>query len=570
MKKQWFVLGVAGLIGGLVAGKRPLLGRLMDLPPVTYRVRVHRNLSITMPDGIELAADHYQPQSKSALPAILMRTPYGKGNINGFLAQRFAERGYHVLVQDVRGRFRSDGEFEPYVNEQADGVATLDWLAAQPWCDGQVGMWGQSYVGYVQWAAAAVNPPVLRAIVPAITQANLAIGRADNVMLDRTLRWLIMLDAMDTNVAGLPWWQLLPRTFDMRVQDELVAKAAAHLPLQELDTVVFGQPFPVFRNWRAHPDIHTPYWQDIDFRAAVSTVQAPAHFIAGWYDIFLGGQLADYAALAASHAAGNAPQPFLTIGPWTHMDRTNMITTLREGLAWFDAHLKGKRHALARPPVRVFVMGAEVWREYASWPPPATETAYYLEGNGRLSHELPAADTAPDTYLYDPADPTPNVGGALLSPHAGARDNRDLEARADVLTFTTPPLTEALEIVGPVRAVLFVQSSQAYTDFFARLCVVQEDGRSINLCDGITRVMPGVGEPQADGSLRLEIDLWATAYHFEAGQRLRLQLSSGAHPRFARNLGTDESAWTGTEMAAAQQTIYHDAARPSHLLLPLL
>jgi hypothetical protein len=251
------------------------------------------------------------------------------------------------------------------------------------------------------------------------------------------------------------------------------------------------------------------------------------------------------------------------------MDPGGMANALRLGVKWFDAHLKGHRDQLRARPVRLYVMGAEEWREYEDWPPPATETPYFLGENGRLSAQSPPSTSPPDVYCFDPADPTPNVGGALLSRDAGRRDNRPLEARPDVLTYTTPPLEEPVEVIGPVRLLLFVHSDRAYTDFFGRLCDVTPHGRSLNVCDGIFRVEPGRGRRMADGSLRLEIDMWATAYRFRAGHRIRLQVSSGAHPRYARNLGGEELAWTAVTMHPAKQQIFHDWERPSALYLPL-
>jgi putative CocE/NonD family hydrolase len=247
-----------------------------------------------------------------------------------------------------------------------------------------------------------------------------------------------------------------------------------------------------------------------------------------------------------------------------------MMTMLREGLAWFDINLKGDRDRLRQRPVRIHVMGAGEWREMDDWPPPAQETRYFLHPQARLTTEPPGAESPPDQYRYGPSDPTLAVGGAFLGRRgAGPQDNRALEARPDVLCYTTPPLEDDMEIIGPVRLELFVQSSLAYTDFFGRLCDVGPDGRSINVCDGLFRVEPGKGEPQPDGSLRIEVDMWATAYRFRPGHRFRLQVSSGAHPRWSRNLGAGEWLATGTRMAVAQQTVYHDAGHPSALVLPI-
>ncbi|MCA9973510.1 MAG: CocE/NonD family hydrolase, partial [Anaerolineales bacterium] len=331
-RRAWGVGATAVLAA--IGLRRQLLGRALGLPPVAYRVRVRRGVAVTMSDGVRLLADHYAPQTAVPQPAILIRTPYGRRLLNAVYAQRFAERGYHVLCQDVRGRFGSAGTFEPYVAERADGAATIAWLARQPWCNGRVGMWGQSYVGYVQWAAAAAAPEALQAVVPAITQSDLAIGRVDGLQLDRMLRWLVQLDALDANVAGLPGWERLRRLTQAAAQDALVARGASRLPLADADLAMFDQPVPFFRTWLRHPDPADDYWAAVDFSRAVGRVTAPAHLVAGWHDIFLDGQLADYAALRA-----NGRAPFLTIGPWTHTDPAAAAAAIREGLAWFDAHL---------------------------------------------------------------------------------------------------------------------------------------------------------------------------------------------------------------------------------------
>ncbi len=559
------------LFGGLTFSayvlRRQLLAQVLSLPPVKYRVRVQRGLRVPMRDGVTLAADHYQPLSDTPLPTILIRTPYARGGIFGFntafTAPRFAERGYHVICQDVRGRFDSDGDFEPYVHEAVDGVDTLRWITKQPWSDGKVGTWGASYVGYVQWALALSDEDTaaLHSMVLPLTRTFLGSRGNTPFHLDRTLRWVLLLDALHNEMLPAP--EKFGRMFHAPTQDAAIAPALAHLPLADFDEVMLRKQVPFVRQWQAHPP-QDAYWQAVDLTDRAGEAAPPALLIAGWYDIFLDGQLADYTAL---QAAGK--RPYLTVGPWHHYDLRVHLIALQEGLGWVDAHLKGERHRLRASPVRLYVMGAEEWREYPSWPPPASETRYHLHENGRLAPQPPAADSPPDQYRYDPAYPTPHVGGPLLSTHAGPQDNRKLEARDDVMTYTTPPLAEPLEIIGPVTLDLYARSSLAHTDFFGRLCVVDEDGRSTNLCDGILRVTPERVTPQPGGLLHLHLSLWATAYRFRAGQHLRLQVSSGAHPRYARNLGNGESEWTATTMQAADQMIFHDAARPSALLLPV-
>jgi putative CocE/NonD family hydrolase len=262
-------------------------------------------------------------------------------------------------------------------------------------------------------------------------------------------------------------------------------------------------------------------------------------------------------------------QPYLTVGPTWHVSLSNFGTATQEGLAWFDAYLKNDPSRLRKHPARIFVMGSNAWREMDDWPPPAQAARYFLHSKRRLVIDQPAEVSLPDRYIYDPGNPTPAYGGPLLSFNAGPRDQRVLESRSDVLTYTTDPLVEEIEVIGSPRVELDVRSSLEHTDFVARLCDVQPDGRSINLCDGFVRLAPGQGEPQLDGSLKIAFELWPTANCFQRGHRLRLQVCSGAHPRLSRNLGLGEPLTTATDMRGAEQHIYHDAAHPSALILPV-
>lgn len=547
--------------------RRWIYAFVLNLRRPRYGVRVRHDLPMLTYDGLKLTADHYRPSRAGTYPTILIRSPYGRnrrasifGGLLAFVAQRFAERGYHVIVQDVRGRFDSEGIFYPYFNEQADGLATLEWLADQPWFDGQVALWGGSYLGIVQWVIAAESP-LVKAMVPSITASDLRsiLYPDDSVDLGLMLRWPVIFHLLDQ-------YRNLPRMMSLlmlRQTEQAVAPALTHLPLVEDDDIVVGHRVAYFREWLDNSRV-SELWQSAAMQMRVQDIAAPAHLIGGWYDFFLRAQLEDYASLKA---AGRIP--YLTIGPWHHFEVIFSLVEVREGLDWFDAHLKHQFHRLRAAPVRLYVMGADEWRDYASWPPPATPTAYYLQAAGQLRADEPAVFSRPDTYRYDPGDPTPVRGGTLFGADAGPCDNRPLEARADVLTYTSPPLTTPLDVIGHVRARLYVQSSLAHTDFFARLCDVDPAGRSTNLCDGLFRVEPGKGAPQPDGSLCIEVDMWATACRFQPGHRIRLQVSSGAHPRWNRNFGTSDPIGECVELRAAQQTIYHDTEHPSALLLPV-
>ncbi len=566
-------VGLAAVAVGLYAARRRLIARLLGLPPAPYSVAVERGLPVPMRDGATLKADHYFPKAPGSFPTILLRTPYGRGSdlplplglVPAFQHRRLAERGYHVVAQTVRGRLDSAGTFNPFFDEADDGRATLEWLREQPWFDGALGMMGPSYLGYVQWATVAADPDAVRALVPHITAAHLgSLVYPDGAFgLDLTLRWISTLAILVSKGQDSAW--SIVRQLNPTAMDRRLARAFNHLPLRDADIAAVGHPVSYYRDWLAHPGLADPYWRSVDQRASIARTTAPVHLIGGWYDIFLRELLADYARL---RDAGRIP--YLTIGPWWHSDQRGLNAALRETIVWNEAYLKGNPSLLRRQPVRLYVMGADEWRELESWPPPARETPYFLQGAGGLSTEQPAADASPDHYRYDPADPTPSVGGPLLiRPPAGPRDNRALEARPDVLLYTTPPLTADLDIIGPVRLELYVQSSLDHTDVFGRVCDVHPDGRSVNICDGLVRLETGDGAARPDGSRRITIGLWATAHRFARGHRLRLQVSSGAHPRWSRNLGTGEPIATGTRMLPADQAVYHDRAHPSALILPV-
>lgn len=545
--------------------RRHIMARVLKLPPVHHRAHVEENLRVPMADGISLAADHYFPSVYGNFPTVLIRSPYGRnskagafGLLMSFSAQRFAERGYHVLIQDTRGRFESEGVFDPYINERGDGLATLDWLKTQPWFNGAVGLWGGSYLGIVQWVISDAEP--VKAMMPAITGSQLQqIVYPDGALdLNLAIRWMAIFQALDSGRS------LIQGMRQMAKLEQKIAPAFTTLPVIEADKAVVGQPQEFYRKWLEHTDPEDALWQDVHHTMRPQQVAAPVHFIGGWYDFFLRAMLADYNVVKA---AGR--KPYLTIGPWHHFSEIISLKELREGIAWFDAHLKGDVRGLREKPVQIYVMGADEWRDMDEWPPPSQPTHFYLHAHQGLNQEAPEAGEGADHYRYDPADPTPALGGAQFSPLAGPYDNRPLEARPDVLTFTTLPLSQPLEIIGPVRLQLHVKSSLDSTDFFGRLCDVHPNGRSVNICDGLYRIQSGKTEPQPDGSSCIEIDMWATAYHFKPGHRIRLQVSSGAHPRWSRNLGTGDSI-TGSEMKVAHQTVCHDTAHASALVLPVV
>ncbi len=320
----------------------------------------------------------------------------------------------------------------------------------------------------------------------------------------------------------------------------------------------------MFQDWLQHEQPGDPYWEPLDFSRIIPSLGVPVSMVGGWYDYYLPYLLEDHAALVRAGAPVR-----LTVGQWRHSSPAGFLTGLRQALEWFDVHLLGWNVEPDPAGVRVAMMGGGGWRELRAWPPESVATRWYLQAGRGLAPTAPLP-AEPDRYRYEPADPTPAVGGTSLSSNSGPRDNRGLEARADVVTYTSQPLAGELEIIGNVTADLYFSSSLEHTDVFARLCDVAPGGRSTNVCDGLLRLRPAEPPPAADGSVRVRVELWPTAHRFRRGHRIRLQVSSGAHPRYARNPGGGEPLATATTMLGADQAVHHDPEHPSALLLPVV
>jgi putative CocE/NonD family hydrolase len=462
------------------------------------------------------------------------------------------------LVQSCRGTFGSGGSFVPQFHERADGLATLRWLEQQAWFDGRLAMGGPSYLGYVQWAIAADAGPSLRAICPHITMSNLAGHwyRGGSFSLDDAIGWTALISTQEH--VRFPLLQAFLRTTERKVRRNI-----NHLPIAELDEMVVGKRVPFWHDFVNHASLEDPFWAPANHSRRVAEVRVPVSMVTGWYDIFLPLQLADYRALVE---AGNPPR--LLIGPWTHTDGAGMAQQVRETLAMVRTHLCGEADGGREAGVRLHLMGAAQWKDFPSWPPPGfVARPWYLHSGGRLEM-APPAPSQPDRYHYDPADPTPLVGGALLARGAGRRIQNKVEKRSDILIYTSDPLPHDLDVIGDVEAQIFVSSSLEHFDVFVRLCDVDEAGRSTNVCDGIERVDPRRWRRADNGTFEIRVALWPTAQRFRAGHRIRVQVSSGGHPRFIRNLGAGDPLATATAMRAADQAVYHEPGRASAVFLP--
>ncbi len=513
-----------------------------------------------MTDGVILLADRWHPSAPEErdAPVVLLRTPYGRRQWAGMIGRLFAERGYQVVIQSCRGTFGSGGDWVPFRNEKADGRAALDWIMNQPWFTGTLATFGPSYLGLTQWAVAEDAPECLKAMALDVTASNFreaVVYPSECFALGTSLAWTQLLEHQEDG-----WVRALR---DQRRNQRALAAAYDVLPVSDTDVAVAGRHVPFFQEWLDHEDPDDDWWEPVNFGRRLANVP-PASLVGGWYDIFLPSQLADYEAL---RAAGRSVR--LTIGPWTHASPGTIAASMRDGLEFFDGQLHERSGGRPRNVARIFVMGARRWVEFPQWPPPTEDVAWYLGGGGTLQPS-PPGDSQPDRFRYDPADPTPGVGGPSLNwSDAGPKDQRRREERQDVLTFSSDVLTADLTVIGELSADLHVRSTRDDCDFFVRLCDVSPGGRSRNLSDGIVRLRRGDPTKAADGSSLVRITLWPTAHRFSRGHRIRLQVSSGAHPLFVRNTGSGEPLKRATRLAQADQEIFHDPDHPSCLHLPV-
>jgi putative CocE/NonD family hydrolase len=546
-------------------------------------MRVEQGLVVPMRDGVGLRADVYRPDDDRPRPALVSRTPYDRRfpltPAAAVDPERGVDAGFAVVCQDVRGQHESDGRFDPFVGEGPDGHDTVEWIAAQPWCDGRVGMSGRSYAGATQWLAAAERPPHLQAIAPVVTGSDYYHGwvyQGGAFQLGFNLFWIHMMGG--------------------RKRKDSLTLQFEHLPLSEpplLDETEAGE---FYREWLSHStDDH--YWRALSINRRYDRVQVPALIAGGWYDVFLGGTVENFAGIreaGGSEAARAGTR--LVIGPWAHgsaygaypdhsfdqFGGADGIDLDGLQLEFFAAHL-GLGGELDGPPVRLFVMGANTWRDEDAFPlARAREQRWHLQAGGGLS-PAPPEDAPPDEYVYDPADPAATVGGPtslpgrFLKTNAGPLDQQELERRDDVLVYTSEPLTAPLEVTGPLSCTLWAASSARDTDFVVKLCDVEPDGVSRILAEGILRARfrEGFERPRTitpGDVLDYHIDLVATSNVFLPGHRIRVDVTSSSFPRFDRNpntgreLGVDRAE----DLVTARQTVFHDPARPSHVVLPVV
>jgi predicted acyl esterase len=538
-----------------------------------YEVIVERNVGVPMRDGIKLATDIYSPDKEGKNPVILVRTPYKK-EMAELTARFYARRGYVFTVQDVRGRFSSPGQWKPFVHEPEDGYDTIEWLAKQTWSNGKVGMLGASYLGWVQWWAASQHPPHLVTIIPNCSPPGPYFNSPYEYGAFFMAPNLFVAHAVENNATTDLSGQGIEASIKILSSEKL-----DHLPVIELDEIIIGKKIPSWREHIAHPD-YDDYWQKLNFIDSMEKFNIPVYNQSGWYDGDGIGSKLNYSGMVAY---GHKNQK-LVLGPWGHTATDTrfsrggidwgpkaIIDLQKSYLRWMDRWLKGIENGIDKEPlVSLFVMGSNDWLHGNTYPLKETRmTKYYLasngdadtcQGKGWLTIEPPMKSaSAADKYTYDPGDPTPI----------------DISGRKDLLVYRTLPMAEPLTIAGPISAVLYAGTSAKDTDWIMRIAREDKQGKTLPLAHGIIRARyrESFSEPKMlkPGEIyEYHLDMWQTGITIDEGEKLRLVVSSALFPKFSRNLNTGGHNETETDYVSAEQTIYHDKDRPSHILLPVI
>jgi len=563
---------------------------MLTSPTPRYSVKPRYHVLVPMRDGVRLSTDLYLPDGPGSWPVILTRTPYG--NSDPMRCERllwFAQRGFACAFQDCRGRYDSEGEWEPFRTEREDGLDSLAWLAAQDFCNSSIGVSGRSYEGYCAWAVAWDSHPALQAIVPIVPLPDpvLNVPYQNGALFWNMIVWGLMVHGR-TNQNTLPvnWAELF-----------------THLPLRTLDQAA-GMDSATWQHWLDHPT-RDAWWEQVCYMQHFDKVRVPALHVCGWYDDDGISTYINYPGMRRSAAAAQArDEQRLIVGCWPH--RTNASSVVGEldfgggavidlngaMLRFFAKHLAGEDHGLDRDPrCRIFIMGENRWHGLPDWPVPgAVTTRYHLHGggpvssgqganslfgDGSLSTATPAAGEPADRYTYDPANPVPYVTDPVALQLGEACEQGSIERRPDVLVYSTAPLAEDVVVCGRVFAELYIESDAPGTDFTAKLVDVWPNGRAIQVCDGLQRAefRDGLDAPKwlRPGEVyKVVVDMWATGLRFLAGHRIRLEVSSSAVPKFCRHLNTDTDQASETNWRIAQQVVHHSAAHPSALIVDVV
>lgn len=557
----------------------------LGFPQPKHLLTVTRDIDVPMRDNVILSCDIYRPRTEGKYPVLISRTPYGKTNREHdyeMFARLYASQGYVVIVQAVRGKHPSEGDFEPYVHEASDGHDTVEWAAQQPWSTGRVGMVGFSYLGSCVWLAATQPSEYLKALIPVFTCQD-----TYNIWMENGVSY----------VKDILFWLYKHHNHDVRpLAHQTIDPVLGQLPVCELDEKI-GEKLPLFRKYMKHT-MPGPFWEKRSSSHLIDQIEVPALYIGGWYDPFLIHGIEDFKKLCASPEESSRRLSRLVIGPWAHNPKLRFKEMkfgpdarfrhqLPRILEWIDAWLKGdEEKPPTGPTVRYFLMGKNEWRTSHCWPPEGVETrTLYLgsdgranshQGNGCLRWE-PSQEAGKDRYIYDPSEPVPAIGNRMLYANGldGPKDQNVFTGREDVLVYTSQPVAEDVEIIGSVAATLHVSSSAKDTDFSIKLCDVHPDGRALFLLSGFLRMRfrNSVSEPELirPGEIyKITFDLGPIGHAILKGHSLRLLITSSDFPNYARNLNTGRNNETDTLYVNADQTIYHGGEYDSHITLPVL
>lgn len=578
------------------------------------RIIMERSVPAAMRDDTVLRADVYRPAKDGKFPVLLERIPYNKTflpsaalSLNPLSA---AHAGYVVIIQDVRARFESDGhKFYMYRDEFNDGYDTVEWAASLPYSDGNVGMFGVSYAGMTQFQAAVMHPPHLKAIFPVTWATDVFLYRGGAFELGKALYWTLVHIGPNAVSRAMKDNPDFLREFSQLVYhiDHIENSAYLQLPLNEAVWFNLGYGYAPFISDILEHDIYDAFHRNLSIRVKGDMVGVPCFCVAGWHDALLGPDLEHFQSIKQNgnkEAVRNKSR--IMIGPWAHgaflpyvgeknfglscsglfLELKRDFTSLQ--LQWFDYWLKGVKNGIIdEPPVKIFVMGENRWRDEKEWPLARTQyTPYYLHsqgnantrsGDGFLSTTSPGGEE-PDRFIYDPRNPVPTLGGNILMPMnypKGPVNQQFLEEREDILIYRTRALEKDIEVTGPIIVKLYAASSARDTDFTAKLIDIYPDGKSYNVADGIIRARYRDGFDnksfiQPEKVYEYKIDLWATSNLFKAGHRIGVEISSSNFPRFDRNTNTGKLGRDSNTLAVARQTVFHDECYPSHIVLPVI
>jgi len=555
--------------------------------PPNYNVDMQLDVKIPMRDGVNLSADIYRPKANGQFPTVLMRTPYSN-NMEAMIekGRRLANNGYICLIQDCRGRWDSNGTYYPFRDDGLDGYDTQTWIGQQAWSNGKIGMAGGSYLGLVQWQSAPHRNQHLTCLAPRVICGDFFSGLVHPggaFQLGVLMTWGMRTNGRTGQSIDYHHW----------------TEAFRGLPLNRLDELA-GRNLPFWKDWLQHAT-YDDYWQAMNVEEQWDQIAVPAFNMGGWFDLYAQHTFINFNGLRHHGRTPAARQSKLIVGPWPHALSTSprtgdvdfgansMVDLEALELRWFDYWLKGIDNGIVdEPPLRLFIMGLNQWRDEHEWPLARTTwqkwylhsngQANTLRGDGNLSPEPPQQEPT-DHFIYDPHHPVQTLGGNnCCSPHIlpwGPYDQRPVEMRGDVLCYTSPPLEADLEVTGPIKVILYAATDAPDTDWTAKLVDVSPSGYAMNLCDGIIRARyrqsltgPTLLEPNK--IYAYEIDLAVTSNLFRQGHAIRLEISSSNFPRFDRNPNTGQPIGPATELRPAQQTIYHQTNFPSHILLPII